>query len=327
MSPAVVAALREEMHRDDDVFVMGEDVGEYGGVFDSTAGLYEEFGGERVMDTPISETGFIGAGVGASLAGLRPVVELMYVDFAGVAFDQIYNEMAKISYMSGGERTVPMVLMTAVGTTPYQDPTHAQTLYGTFAHLPGMNVVVPSCPRDAKGLLASAVRSDDPVVYMFHKQLMLGMFDFADGLDDPAPEEPYTVPLGSADVKRAGEDVTVATTGLQVHAALDAAERLAREGVSVEVLDLRSLVPLDEAALLESVRATNRLLVVDEDYRSFGVSGELVARVTEAAPGALEAVDRLALPDTPIPYAPALKAELFPGAEDVAAAARALVEG
>ena len=326
MSPAVVDGLRTEMERDDDVLVMGEDIAEFGGVFDSTEGLDEEFGGERVMNTPISETCFIGAGVGAALAGLRPVVELMYVDFAGVAMDQIYNEMAKVSYMSSGSHPVPLVLMTAVGMTPYQDPTHGQTLYGTFAHFPGLKVVVPSSPYEAKGLMASAVRSDDPVVYMFHKQLMLGMFDFAEGVRTDVPDGDYQVPIGTADVKRTGADVTVATLGIHVHRALAAAERLDRDGIEAEVLDLRSLVPLDTDALLESVEKTGRLLVVDEDYRSFGVSGELIARVTESRPDALEAASRLAVPDAPVPYSPALKEELDPDADAIAAETRRLVE-
>lgn len=326
MSPAVVAGLRAEMERDEDVFVMGEDIAEFGGVFDSTEGLFETFGRERVVNTPISETGFIGAGVGAALAGLRPVVELMYVDFAGVAMDQIYNEMAKVAYMSGGSYSVPMVLMTAVGMTPYQDPTHGQTLYGTFAHFPGLKVVVPSSPYEAKGLMSSAVRDDDPVVYMFHKQLMLGMFDFDDGVRTAVPDEDYQVPLGRAHLKRQGADVTIATLGLHVHRALAAARRLAREGIDAEVVDLRSLVPLDTDLLVSSVEKTGRLLVVDEDYRSFGVSGELIARVTESRPEALDGAARVAVPDTPVPYSPALKEELDPDTDAIAAEARSLVE-
>lgn len=325
MSSSVVAGIRDEMLHDDDVFVMGEDVAEFGGVFNSTDGLFEEFGGERVMNTPISETCFIGAGVGAAMAGHRPVVELMYVDFAGVALDQIYNEMAKISYMSDGSYSVPLVLMTAVGMTPYQDPTHGQSLYGTFAHFPGLKVVVPSSPYDAKGLMHSAIRDDDPVVYMFHKQLMLGMFDFADSIRSEIPEEPYEVPIGEADVKRSGSDVTIATVGIHVHRALKAANQLEENGIDAEILDLRSLVPLDTETVLRSVQKTNRLLVVDEDYRSFGLSGELIARVTESVSETLESVSRLTVPDTPIPYSPTLKEELNPRAEDIMTEAQGLV--
>lgn len=326
MSPAVVAGIREELERDDDVFVMGEDIAGFGGIFDSTEGLYGEFGPERVMNTPISETAFIGAGVGAALAGSRPIVELMYVDFAGVAFDQIYNEMAKAHYMSGGSHSVPMVLMTAVGMTPYQDPTHGQTLYGTFAHLPGMKVVVPSSPTDAKGLMTRAIQTDDPVVYMFHKQLMLGMFDFAESLRGEAPEEHYEIPIGEADRKREGEDLTIATLGLHVHRALEAADELAGRGIEAEVLDLRSLVPLDRAAVLDSVRKTNRLLVVEEDYQSFGIGSELLSEVVEAEPATLTAASRLSLPDVPVPYSPALKEELDQGIGDIVTESESLIE-
>lgn len=326
MSPAVVAGIRGELERNDDVFVMGEDIAEFGGIFDSTEGLFEDFGPDQVMNTPISETAFIGAGVGAALAGSRPIVELMYVDFAGVAFDQIYNEMAKAHYMSGGSHSVPMVLMTAVGMTPFQDPTHGQTLYGTFAHLPGMKVVVPSSPTDAKGLMTRAIRSDDPVVYMFHKQLMLGMFDFADGLGEAAPAESYEIPIGEADRKRTGGDLTIATLGLHVHRALEAADELASRGIEADVLDLRSLVPLDRAAVLDSVRETNRLLVVEEDYQSFGIGSELLSEVVETDPGSLAAASRLSLPDVPVPYSPPLKEELDPGIEDIVAESESLIE-
>lgn len=326
MSPAVVAGIQERMHADQDVFVMGEDVGEFGGVFDSAEGLYSEFGPERVIETPISETAFIGTGIGAAMAGYRPIVELMYVDFAGVAFDQIYNEMAKVCYMSGGSHNVPMVLMTAVGMTPYQDPTHTQTLYGTFAHLPGMKVVVPSSPYDAKGLMSSAVQDDNPVVYMFHKQLMLGMFDFADEAGQTVPDTEYHVPIGEADIKRTGSDITIATLGLHVHRALEAAELLRSDGVDVEVLDLRTVTPLDEETVIESVRRTNRLLVVDEDYRSFGLAGELIALVTEEIPDNVESAGRVTTPQSPIPYAPSLKAELVPDKDDIVAEVNTLLE-
>jgi pyruvate/2-oxoglutarate/acetoin dehydrogenase E1 component len=323
IAPPVVDGIRTEMNQDEDVFLMGEDIGPFGGIFDSTEGLHEEFGDERVMETPISETGFIGAGVGAALAGFRPIVELMYVDFAGVAFDQIYNEMAKVCYMSGGSHNVPMVLMTAVGMTPYQDPTHTQTLYSTFSHHPGMKVVVPSSPYDAKGLMQSAIRDDNPVVYMFHKQLLLGMTDFADvGLE--VPNEDYKVPIGEADIKRQGSDVTIATVGLHVQRALKAAEQLSEEGLDAEVLDLRTLVPLDEASVLDSVAKTNRLLVVDEDYQSFGLSGELIARVSEKQPESLNATARLATPDAPVPYSPPLKDAVVPNVEDIIQSARDL---
>ncbi len=327
IASSVVAGIRAEMRRDDDVFVMGEDVGAFGGVFDSTEGLFDEFGPERLIETPISETCFIGAGVGAAMAGQRPIVELMYVDFAGVAMDQIYNEMAKTPYMSDGSHSVPMVLMTAVGMTPFQDPTHGQSLYGTFAHFPGLKVVVPSSPDDAEGLMRSAIRSDDPVVYMFHKQLMLGMTDFADEIiSSGATGGEDAVPIGEADIKREGSDVTVVTLGLHVHKALEAASKLDENGIDAEVLDLRSLVPLDTERVLESVRKTGRLVVVDEDYRSFGLSGEVISRVAETDPDAFQSATRLTVPDTPVPYSPALKDTMMPGVEDIVTEVRNVVE-
>ena len=323
MSRAMVEAIRSEMEADEEVFVMGEDVADYGGIFDSTQGLLEEFGRDRIMDVPISETGFIGAAVGAAQAGMRPIAELMFADFFGVAMDQIYNQMAKNTYMSGGSVSVPMVLMTAVGGTYNDAAQHSQTLYGTFAHLPGMKVVVPSTAYDAKGLMHNAIRDDDPVVYMFHKRLMgLGWMPAPPGPKTPVPEEEYVIPFGEADVKREGDDVTVVTLGLHVHRALEAAEELADDGIETEVVDLRTLAPLDTETVLSSVRKTGRLVVVDEDYRSYGLTGEIIARVTEGALDDLDAVRRLAIPDVPIPYARPLETEVNPGVDDIAAAVR-----
>ncbi|MFT4922188.1 MAG: pyruvate/2-oxoglutarate/acetoin dehydrogenase E1 component [Haloarculaceae archaeon] len=321
MSRAVVEAIADEMRENDEVFYMGEDVADYGGIFDSTEGLLDEFGHDRIMDVPISETAYLGAAVGAAQEGMRPIAELMFVDFFGVAMDQIYNQMAKNTYMSGGSVSVPMVLTTAVGGTYNDAAQHSQTLYGTFAHLPGMKVVVPSTAYDAKGLLHNAIRDDDPVVYMFHKRLMgLGWLPAPDGPKTPVPETDYTIPFGSADVKREGSDATVVTLGLHVHRALEAAETLAADGVDCEVIDLRTLVPLDRETVLESVRKTGSLVVVDEDYRSFGVTGEIVASVTEEALSDLDAVERVAMPDVPIPYARPLETEVQPDAADVVAA-------
>ncbi|WP_101294410.1 alpha-ketoacid dehydrogenase subunit beta [Halegenticoccus soli] len=323
MSRAMVEAVATEMRENDEVFVMGEDVADYGGIFDSTQGLLDEFGRDRVMDVPISETAFIGAAVGSAQAGMRPIAELMFVDFFGVCMDQIYNQMAKNAYMSGGAVNVPMVLTTAVGGTYSDAGQHSQTLYGTFAHLPGMKVVVPSTAYDAKGLMHSAIRDDDPVVYMFHKRLMgLGWMPAPPGPKTPVPEEAYEIPFGEADVKREGDDATVVTLGLHVHRALEAAAELADDGVEAEVIDLRTLVPLDTETVVESVRKTGRLVVVDEDYRSFGVTGEIVARAAEGALSDLEAVERLAIPDVPIPYARPLEEEVNPATEDIAAAVR-----
>jgi pyruvate dehydrogenase E1 component beta subunit len=323
MSRAVVEAIGTEMRANDEVFYMGEDVADYGGIFDSTQGLLEEFGYDRIMDVPISETAYLGAAVGAAQQGMRPIAELMFVDFFGVAMDQIYNQMAKNTYMSGGSVSVPMVLTTAVGGTYSDAGQHSQTLYGTFAHLPGMKVVVPSTAYDAKGLMHNAIRDDDPVVYMYHKRLMgLGWLPAPKGPKTPVPEEDYTIPFGRADVKREGADATVVTLGLHVHRALDAAATLAEEGIDVEVIDLRTLVPLDRETVVESVRKTGRLVVVDEDYRSFGLTGEIVSSVAEESLDALEAVERVAMPDVPIPYARELETEVMPAAADIEAAVR-----
>jgi pyruvate/2-oxoglutarate/acetoin dehydrogenase E1 component len=321
MSRAMVEAIAGEMRDNEEVFYMGEDVADYGGIFDSTEGLRDEFGYDRVMDVPISETAYLGAAVGAAQEGMRPIAELMFVDFFGVAMDQIYNQMAKNTYMSGGNVSVPMVLTAAVGGTYNDAAQHSQTLYGTFAHVPGMKVVVPSTAYDAKGLMHNAIRDDDPVVYMFHKRLMgIGWLPAPDGPKTPVPEEDYTIPFGSADIKRDGEDATIVTLGLHVHRALDAAETLAEDGISAEVVDLRSLVPLDTETIVESVEKTGNLVVVDEDYRSYGVTGEIVASVADESLAALDAVERVALPDVPIPYSRPLEQEVVPDAEDIAAA-------
>jgi pyruvate dehydrogenase E1 component beta subunit len=321
MSRAMVEAIADEMRADEEVFYMGEDVADYGGIFDSTEGLREEFGYDRIMDVPISETAYLGAAVGAAQAGMRPIAELMFVDFFGVAMDQIYNQMAKNTYMSGGSVSVPMVLTAAVGGTYNDAAQHSQTLYGTFAHLPGMKVVVPSTAYEAKGLMHNAIRDDDPVVYLFHKRLMgIGWLPAPDGPKTPVPETDYTIPFGRADVKREGEDVTIVTLGLHVHRALDAAEQLAADGIDAEVVDLRSLVPLDTDTIVASVEKTGNLVVVDEDYRSYGVTGEIVASVADEALGALDAVERLALPDVPIPYARPMEQAVVPGVEEITAA-------
>ncbi|WP_435176425.1 alpha-ketoacid dehydrogenase subunit beta [Halorussus sp. AFM4] len=321
MSRAMVEAIANEMRENEEVFYMGEDVADYGGIFDSTQGLLEEFGHDRIMDVPISETAYIGAAVGAAQQGMRPIAELMFVDFFGVGMDQIYNQMAKNTYMSGGNVSVPMVLTAAVGGTYNDAAQHSQTLYGTFAHLPGMKVVVPSTAYDAKGLLHNAIRDDDPVVYLFHKRLMgIGWLPAPDGPKTGVPEDDYTIPFGSADVKREGEDVTVVTLGLHVHRAMEAAESLADDGIDAEVIDLRTLVPLDVDTVRESVAKTGRLVVVDEDYRSFGVTGEIVARVAEDGLSDLEAVERVAVPDVPIPYARPMEDEVIPGVEDISQA-------
>ena len=311
---AMVEAIDLEMAANPEVFYLGEDVGPYGGIFSSTTGLLDKYGPERVIDTPISETAFLGLAIGAAAEGMRPIAELMFADFMGVCLDQLYNHMAKIHYESGGNVRVPMVVTMAVGGGYSDGAQHSQCLWGTFAHLPGMKVVAPSNPYDAKGLMTSAIRDDNPVVYMFHKGVM-GLPWMAKNPRATAdvPEEAYEVPIGEASVAREGTDVTVATISSSVHHCLDVAESLEKQGVSAEVLDLRSLVPLDREAILISVGKTGRLVVVDEDYRSYGMSGEVVATVTDHDPGMLRApVARVANPDVPIPYARTLEYAVLP---------------
>ncbi len=325
---AMSEGIAQEMAANDEVFYLGEDVGAYGGIFGSTGGLLEQFGPQRVIDTPISETAFIGLAVGAATEGMRPIAELMFVDFMGVCLDQIYNHMAKIHYESGGNVKVPMVLTTAVGGGYSDAAQHSQCLWGLFAHLPGMKVVVPSTPYDAKGLMIAAIRDDSPVVYMFHKGVM-GLPWMAKNAraTDVVPTEAYEVPIGKARIARAGSDVTLVTISLSVHHALDVADRLAADGVAdVEVIDLRSLVPLDREAILTSVAKTGRLVVVDEDYLSFGMSGEVVATITDRDPSMLQApVQRVAVPDVPIPYAHGLEHAVLPNTDRIEAAIRAVM--
>jgi pyruvate dehydrogenase E1 component beta subunit len=324
-SKAMVEAIAQEMERDPSVFYLGEDVGAYGGIFGSTTGLLDQFGPERIIDTPISETAFIGLGIGAAVEGMRPIVEVMFTDFMGVCLDQIYNHMAKIHFESGGNVKVPMVLTMAAGAGYSDGAQHSQCLWGTFAHLPGMKVVVPSTPADAKGLMTSAIRDDNPVVYIFHKGVM-GLAWMAKNARsiDVVPEGEYTVPIGKANVVREGSDVTVVTLSLSVHHALDVADKLAQESIDVEVLDLRSLVPLDRDAIFQSVSKTGRLVVVDEDYKSFGVSGEVVATITDRDPSLLRGpVKRVAVPDVPIPYAHDLEYAVLPRQDRIEEAIRA----
>ncbi len=323
-SRAMVEAIAQEMEANPEVFYMGEDVGAYGGIFGSTTGLLDMFGPERIIDTPISETAFVGLGIGAAVEGMRPIIEIMFSDFMGVCFDQIYNHMAKIHYESGGNVKVPMVITMAVGGGYSDGAQHSQTLWGTFAHLPGMKVVAPSNPADAKGLLTAAIRDDNPVIFMFHKgaQGLAWMARNPHSIGE-VPEGEHIVEIGKAAIAREGSDVTVATISMSVQHALDVAEALEGEGISVEVLDLRSLVPLDRDAIVESVRKTGRLVVVDEDYLSFGMSGEVVATVTETDPGIFKAAPvRVAIPDVPIPYAHALEYAVLPRPDRIEEAIR-----
>lgn len=323
---AMAEAIQQEMRANERVFVMGEDIGELGGVFGNTRGLLEEFGKSRIRDTPISETAFISAAVGAAQDGMRPVVELMFVDFFGVCFDAIYNLMAKNIYFSGGNVKVPMVLMTSTGGGYSDAGQHSQCLYGSFAHLPGMKVVSPSNAFDAKGLMTAALRDDNPVIYMFHKGLQgMGWLGTEPGAQNNTPEERYEVEIGKAKIVREGSDVTIVGLAMGVHNALKAADKLHEQGVSAEVVDLVSLVPLDRETVINSVAKTGRLIVVDEDYHSYGVSGEIIATVTEHDISSLKAAPkRVAYPDVPIPFARNMEQFCLPNPEKVVAAFNAM---
>jgi len=328
MAQAISEATALEMERDESVFVMGEDIGTYGGIFSATTGLLDRFGPERIMDTPISEAGFIGAAMGAAAEGMRPIAELMFVDFFGVAMDQIYNHLAKNTYMSDGNVSLPVVITTAIGGGYSDGAQHSQCLYGTFAHVPGLKVVVPSNAYDAKGLLSQAILDDNPVIFCFHKGIMgLAWMSYFVGSTTHVPEERYQIPFGQSRIVREGSDVTVVTLSQMVHKTELAAAQLAEEGIDVEILDLRTVVPLDREGILQSVGKTGRLLIADEDYLSFGLSGEIAALVAENLDTVrLEApVRRLAVPDVPIPYSRVLEQAVIPQVDDIAAAVRELV--
>lgn len=315
---AMAESIAMEMREDEKVFLMGEDIGELGGVFGNTRGLYTEFGAERVKDTPISETAFIGAAVGAASDGMKPVVELMFVDFFGVCFDAIYNMMAKNTYFAGGEINVPMVLMTSTGGGYSDGGQHSQCLHATFAHLPGMKVVAPSNAYDAKGLMTAAIRDPNPVIFMFHKALQgMGWLGTEKEAIVDVPEETYEVPLGKAAITREGADVTIVGITSGVHHGLKAARELEAQGVSAEVVDLRSLVPLDRETVIKSVKKTGRLIVVDEDYHSYGMTAEIIASVTEVGVPMKAAPQRVAYPDIPIPFTPVMEQWALPSADKI----------
>lgn len=329
MAQAIAEAIGQEMERDANVFALGEDIGRYGGIFGATGGLLDRFGPERVMDTPISETAFIGAATGAAAEGMRPIVELMFVDFFGVCMDQIYNHLAKNIYMSGGALKLPVVLMTAIGGGYGDAAQHSQCLYSVFAHVPGLKVVVPSNAHDAKGLMIQAIRDDSPVMYFFHKGLMgLPWMRYYEGATTAVPEEAYTLPFGQAAVVRPGRDLTIATLGQMVHKSLLAAEQLKGQGIDAEVIDLRTLVPLDVDTVVDSVAKTGRLLVADEDYLNFGLTGEIAAVIGERLDRVRlkSPIRRLGVPGVPIPYSRPLEEHVIPSAERIVEACRRLVD-
>jgi acetoin:2,6-dichlorophenolindophenol oxidoreductase subunit beta len=319
----ITEALYEEMERDPRVFLMGEDLRVFfgGGPLGVTPSekFLKRFGPERVRDTPISEASFIGAGVGAAITGMKPVVELMFVDFSGVCFDQLTNNAGKLRYIMGGQYNVPLVVRTTIGAGSSFAAVHSQTLYSLFAHSPGLKIVVPSTPADAKGLLKTAIRDQDPVIFFEHRGLYT--------MRGQVPTEEYTTPFGVADVKRPGEDVTIVAISAMVHRALEAAETLQKQdGISAEVIDPRTLVPLDEETILNSVRKTSRLIVVDEDYERCGMASEIAAIVASKAFDSLKApVKVIATPTVPIPYSKELERSILPDAGKISAAARELV--
>jgi pyruvate dehydrogenase E1 component beta subunit len=315
MMEAIREAIVQEMRGDPRIILMGEDVGKFGGAFHVTHGLLEEFGPHRIWDTPISEAGFMGLGVGAALTGLRPIVELQYADFIFCAMDQVVNEAAKLRLMSGGQASVPLVIRAPQGATG-RGAQHSQSVEAWFMHTPGMKVVVPSNPYDAKGLLVSAIRDDNPVLFLEHKMLY-----FTRG-DMPDAEEAYTVPIGKADVKREGTDLTLATFSYNVLQALEAADELkAEHGIDIEVVDLRSITPLDMETVLTSVAKTGRLLAVHESQSNAGIGAEIVARAYEEAPYLLKApARRLGMAPASIPVSKPLEEELLPWKKNIKAA-------
>ncbi|MBI2191141.1 MAG: alpha-ketoacid dehydrogenase subunit beta [Planctomycetes bacterium] len=313
---AVREAMAEEMRRDPAVFLMGEDVGGAGGVFKVTVGLLEEFGPERVRDTPIAEAGFMGLAVGAALTGMRPIVEIMFGDFITLAMDQIVNQACKLRYMSGGQARVPLTIRTTLGAGRSSAAQHSQSLHAWFAHIPGIKVAIPSTPADAKGLLKSAIR-DDNVCIVFEDKMMYR-------LEGDVPDGDLPIPFGQADVKRPGEDVTLIATSSMVHVALKAAELLQKENISAEVIDPRTLVPLDREALVQSVRKTGRALIIDEGHQKYGVTAELAAVIQEEAFDDLDApVARLGAADVPVPFSTALEFETIPNEARIIAAVKA----
>ncbi len=326
MVEALNEALRQEMRHDARVIIIGEDVGVFGGAFHVTHGLLEEFGPERVWDTPISEEGFMGIAIGAALTGLRPVVEFQYADFLFSAMDQIINQAAKIRLMSGGQTNVPLVIRAPQGATG-RGAQHSQSVEAWFMHTPGMKVVIPSTPYDAKGLLISAIRDENPVLFLEHK-LLYGAASPGGGaapadssvskVGYDVPEEPYEIPLGKADIKRSGNRVTVIATALMVHRSLSAAAKLAQQGIEVEVIDPRTLVPLDEETLSASIRKTHRAVIVSEDVSRAGVSAELASWISGNLFDYLDApVKCVAAKNTPIPFAPAAEKAVIPQESDI----------
>lgn len=312
---AICEAMSEEMRRDENIYLMGEEVAEYNGAYKASKGMLDEFGPKRVIDTPIAELGFAGIGVGSAMNGLRPIIEFMTFNFSLVGIDQIINNAAKMRQMSGGQFNIPIVFRGPTASAGQLAATHSQAFENWYANTPGLKVVVPSNPYDAKGLLKSAIRDNDPVIFMESEQMY--------GDKGEVPEEEYTIPLGVADVKREGKDVTIVSFGKIIKEAYIAAEQLEKEGISCEIIDLRTVRPLDEETILKSVKKTNRLVILEEAWPFGSISSEITYIVQEKAFDYLDApIQRITTADTPAPYSPALLKEWLPNAEDVVKAVK-----
>lgn len=331
---AIREALWQEMARDETVIVLGEDVGLFGGLFGCTKGLQEEFGKERVRDTPISEAAIIGAAIGAAMTGMRPVAEIEFMDFIGCAMDQIFNQLAKIHYMFGGSLEVPAVVRVPCGSRyPVASGAaqHSQSLEAWFMHTPGIKVVTPSTPYDAKGLLISAIRENDPVLFIEHKLLYYArrvrrLREQFPSLIGSVPEEAYVIPFGKADIKRRGKDVTVVATMMMIHKTIKAAKELDKVGISVEIVDPRTLVPFDKETVVDSVKKTGRVVVVSEDCKTAGVAAEITSIIMEEAFDYLDApIKRVSALDVPIPYSPALEGVVIPQEQKIVKAIKEVV--
>ena len=315
MREAISQALWEEMERDSDVFILGEEVGVWGGTYAVTKGFYDHFGPKRVMDTPISESAIVGAGIGAAMTGLRPVAELMTINFAFATFDHIVNEAAKLHYMFGGQFKIPLVIRTVGGGGRQLGATHSQTPDAIFAHFPGLKVVAPGTPADAKGLLKASIRSNDPILFIEHATLYQ--------VRGEVPEGDFTIPIGVSKVQRPGRDVTIVTYSKMLEISTKAAEQLSKEGIEVEIVDLRSLRPLDMGPVIESFKKTNRAVIVEEGWKSFGVGSELVSRIYEEAFDYVDApIKRVAQKEVPLPYNRDLEQLAIPQVDDVVQAVK-----
>ncbi len=317
---AIREAIAEEMERDSNVFMIGEDIGQFGGALGQTKGLFERFGDERILDTPISEAAIVGAAVGASMLGMRPIADIMFTDFSTLAMDQIINQAAKARFMSGGKVSVPMVIKMQSGAGRGKAAQHSQSFEAIYSHIPGLKVVMPSTPYDAKGLFKSAIRDNDPVVYMEHGSLY--------GIKGQLPEEDYTVPMGVGDIKREGKDISIITYSYMVHKALGAAEILEADGIDAEVVDLRTLRPMDTEIITASVKKTHRAVVLHEACITGGIGGEIVAKIAENVFDYIDApIKRVGIPDVPIPYAKSLEDTIVPNEETLITCIKEVMEG